>query len=232
MKICNHCNKKKEYKEYNKNKNTKDNYSNTCRLCIKNINMNSYQNNKEIYNKKAQNHYQNNKEIYIQKALVRQKLNPEKAKEYMTKYINKIGIENYRKLCYKSINKKYKNDINFKLRCNLSSRLLETLKKQKTYKSNSILKLIGCSIKELKKHIENQFKPEMNWENHGEVWEIDHIKPCSVFDLTQEEEQRKCFNYNNLQPLFKTTKIAENLGYINEIGNRNKSSKILYFPIS
>jgi hypothetical protein len=64
----------------------------------------------------------------------------------------------------------------------------------------------------------------MTWENHGDIWEIDHIQPCSSFNLTQEIEQQKCFYYTNLQPLFKTTQIAQSLGYVNEIGNRNKSS--------
>jgi hypothetical protein len=41
----------------------------------------------------------------------------------------------------------------------------------------------------------------MNWENQGE-WHIDHILPCASFDLTKEEEQRKCFHYTNLQPLW------------------------------
>ena len=69
------------------------------------------------------------------------------------------------------------------------------------------------------------FKPGMSWENYGKIWEIDHIKPCDSFDLTKLEEQQKCFHYTNLQPLFKTTEIAESFGYINQIGNRNKSNK-------
>ena len=32
--------------------------------------------------------------------------------------------------------------------------------------------------------------------------EIDHIKPCSSFNLLDESEQLKCFNYKNLQPLW------------------------------
>ena len=32
--------------------------------------------------------------------------------------------------------------------------------------------------------------------------EIDHIKPCKLFDLTKEEEQRECFHYTNCQPLW------------------------------
>jgi hypothetical protein len=65
----------------------------------------------------------------------------------------------------------------------------------------------------------------MNWENQGMVWEMDHIKPCDSFNLGILEEQYKCFHYTNIQPLFKTTEIAEQNGYKNEIGNRNKSNK-------
>jgi len=57
------------------------------------------------------------------------------------------------------------------------------------------------------------------------VWEVDHIKSCFKFDMNIVEEQKQCFNYVNLQPLFKTTKIAESFGYTNQIGNRNKSNK-------
>jgi hypothetical protein len=65
----------------------------------------------------------------------------------------------------------------------------------------------------------------MNWSNHGVVWEIDHIIPLSSFDFKKEIEIYKAFHYTNLQPLFKTTEIAESYGYKNEIGNRNKGDK-------
>jgi hypothetical protein len=67
----------------------------------------------------------------------------------------------------------------------------------------------------------------MTWENHGVIWEIDHTKPCAAFDLTNLEQQKECFHHTNLQPLFKTTEIAESFGYTNQIGNRNKSNKII-----
>ncbi len=41
----------------------------------------------------------------------------------------------------------------------------------------------------------------MTWDNYGE-WHIDHIKPCALFDFTKEEQQRECFHYTNLQPLW------------------------------
>jgi len=61
--------------------------------------------------------------------------------------------------------------------------------------------LLGCTIKEFKQHIESQFSEGMSWDNHGE-WHIDHIKPISSFDLTQEAEQKKAFHYLNVQPLW------------------------------
>ena len=46
----------------------------------------------------------------------------------------------------------------------------------------------------------------MSWDNHGygdDKWHIDHIKPCSKFDLSIIKNQEMCFNYINLQPLWK-----------------------------
>jgi hypothetical protein len=43
----------------------------------------------------------------------------------------------------------------------------------------------------------------MTWENHGKFgWHIDHIIPCASFDLTDLEQQKKCFHYTNFQPLW------------------------------
>ena len=63
--------------------------------------------------------------------------------------------------------------------------------------------LLGCSIEHARKHLESQFREGMKWDNHGKYgWHIDHIIPCASFDLTDPEQQKKCFNYKNLQPLW------------------------------
>ena len=41
----------------------------------------------------------------------------------------------------------------------------------------------------------------MSWDNYGQ-WHIDHIRPCSGFNLLDPIEQRVCFHYTNLQPLW------------------------------
>jgi hypothetical protein len=66
----------------------------------------------------------------------------------------------------------------------------------------------------------------MSWDNYGKFgWHLDHIKPCKRFDLTSKDEQKKCFHYTNMQPLWATNKIAEKYGVYNYIGNLNKQDK-------
>lgn len=61
--------------------------------------------------------------------------------------------------------------------------------------------LLGCSIEYLIKHLESNFSDGMIWENRGQ-WHVDHIVPCASFDLTKPENQRACFHWTNLQPLW------------------------------
>jgi len=130
-------------------------------------------------------------------------------KEYSQKYYQKN-----REKILKYLKNRRKNDINYKLKCNLRLRLWHGIKGN--VKSNSTIKLLGCSIPELRKYLENKFKFGMTWENYGKVWEIDHIKPCASFDLSKPKEQRECFHYTNLQPL----SVHEN-----RIKSRNKRKK-------
>ena len=60
---------------------------------------------------------------------------------------------------------------------------------------------IGCSVSKLRLYLENQFNENMNWNNYGSYWHIDHIIPCDAFDLSIPMQQKECFNYLNLQPL-------------------------------
>jgi hypothetical protein len=76
------------------------------------------------------------------------------------------------------------------------------------YPSSKIGKLIGCSKPDLIAHIEAQFTRGMSWANYGRHgWWIDHIKPCATFDLTKPKQQRACFNYLNLRPLWRTDNL-------------------------
>jgi hypothetical protein len=50
----------------------------------------------------------------------------------------------------------------------------------------------------------------MSWENYGyRGWHLDHINPCAAFDLTIPEQQKRCFHYTNLQPMWWKQNIAK-----------------------
>lgn len=101
------------------------------------------------------------------------------------------------------VKNKMKTDIIYKLRRALRRRFKNLLKYKSVKKYNSVIDFIGCSMNEFKHHLEKQFKDGMSWDNYGyRGWHIDHIKPCAKFDLTNIDEQRKCFHYTNLQPLW------------------------------
>lgn len=68
-------------------------------------------------------------------------------------------------------------------------------------KAARTLELLGCSVQYLRDWLAWQFVPGMTWENYGQ-WHVDHIKPCAAFDLNDPAQQRECFNYMNLQPLW------------------------------
>jgi hypothetical protein len=106
---------------------------------------------------------------------------------------------------------KRKIDNNFKILCNLRIRICNTLKRNT--KSVSTLNLLGCSIEFLKKHLQSKFQSGMSFSNYGK-WHIDHIRPCKSFDLSKVSEQRKCFNYTNLQPLWARDNLSKGDKYI------------------
>ena len=129
--------------------------------------------------------------------------NAEKKKEQMRAYHKQNPDK--RRIYY---NNRYKTDLNYKLTDNLRNRVRKTLNGKS--KSKNTLKLLGCSVDFLKKHIESQFEPGMSWENYGfDGWHMDHIVPCASFDLSDPEQQQKCFHYSNLQPLWAKDNISK-----------------------
>jgi hypothetical protein len=172
-----------------------------------------YKNHKEQYQKRSKKYYQKHKEKIIHQTKQYQMVNKSKIskahKIYWYKNRKKFAIrkkiyyiKNKKQIIRKSKNyilKKRKIDINFKLKEQLRSRLYKALKGNP--KLETTMELIGCSIEKFRQHLESKFTKGMSWQNYGK-WHIDHIKPCASFNLSKPEEQRKCFNYKNLQPLW------------------------------
>jgi hypothetical protein len=119
--------------------------------------------------------------------------NSEKYKEYYSKIKQKKISKTI-----EYTKKRIKEDPEYKLRHTLGTKMTSFIRSIKN--SNVFL---GCDIITFINHIEKQFTSEMSWDNHGIVWEVDHIKPISSFKLSDLEQQKQCFHYTNLQPLIK-----------------------------
>lgn len=125
-----------------------------------------------------------------------------KQKHYL-KHKDKIKnrVKEYNKINRNAMRKAlYKNRPEQKIVHNQRVRLNELLKSKK---QNSTTKLLGCTAIELKTHIEKQFEKGMTWDNYGLYgWHLDHIIPCAMFNLFDENDLKQCFHYTNLQPLW------------------------------
>jgi hypothetical protein len=88
-----------------------------------------------------------------------------------------------------------------RLRRYLSRRMNLALHEQGEYKRSSLSNYIGCTMPELRAWLEKQFKRGMTWGNYGPYWHVDHILPCSSFDLSNPKHVLQCFHFTNLRPL-------------------------------
>jgi len=96
---------------------------------------------------------------------------------------------------------RYRSDPQFAMVKRLRSSLNQSLKRARASKSTNTMSFVGCTASELVAHLESLFLPGMTWENRR-MWHIDHILPCASFDLTDPDQQKKCYHFSNLQPLW------------------------------
>jgi hypothetical protein len=94
----------------------------------------------------------------------------------------------------------------FKLRCNLSTLIWVSLKRNGYSKNSKTYNILGCTISEFKQYLENKFTKGMNWQNNGE-WHLDHIYPTSL--AKDKEELLKLNHYTNFQPLWAVDNIKK-----------------------
>lgn len=190
-KYCKDCKKLIDALYYQKNKNTirkkQTKYRNSFKLEINKKRRENYLINCETIKNRNKLWQKNNKELKKQLDKNYQQKNKYKISARMKKYQKERCL----------------NDIEYKITRNLRRRIWGALFKNLDNKSKTTIDLLGCSPKQLKEHLEIKFKDGMSWDNYGvNGWHVDHIKPCASFDLTDSEQQKECFHYSNLQPLW------------------------------
>jgi hypothetical protein len=128
----------------------------------------------------------------------------ERRREKVLERAKKYRLENKEKVrlsAKTSRKKKRDSDPMYRLKCNLRRRCLLALHGH--YKDNTTFELIGCTYEKLKNYLEKQFSDGMTWDNYGiKGWHVDHKKPCASFDLSDPKQQKECFHFSNLQPMW------------------------------
>ncbi len=119
--------------------------------------------------------------------------NPEKEAQRWQEWYERIGREHIRLRRQTNLSARLANQ----LRCRLNMAI-----RGNANRAGSAVKDLGCSTEALRCHLESQFVFGMTWENWGIEWEVDHIKPLGLFDLTDRQQFLEACHYTNLQPLF------------------------------
>jgi hypothetical protein len=209
-KVCNCCKAEKEFSKfiYRKDNNT---YKGIC---------------KECNNAKVRERYNNSEEERIKKALYR-KENKEHRIELNKKYYyqdiekgrvkgrriyskNKEEVNTRRRLVHAE---RIKTDPRYRVAKNMRRRINHVLRGK--IKSGKTIELLGCSPEEFIIYLTPLLKPGMTIDKIStDEIHLDHIIPICMFDLLDEEQQRKCFHYTNYQPLWAVENLSKNRRYV------------------
>ena len=84
----------------------------------------------------------------------------------------------------------------------MKSRTNKACKSQNVRKTNKTFDLLGCSHSIFKRWIIHQLNGNMTLENYGSVWQFDHCLPIASFNLLDENDVKKCFNWFHLRPIY------------------------------
>ena len=198
LKKCCHCKKELPFNEFCPSKTGKYGLHNHCRGCKKILR-------RAWYVKKGMTAEQKEKQrkygLSAEGIAARKKFYASNTAAILKRSRERRRKPEVKRLTNITRNKRYHSDPLFRIAVNLRSRVRAAL--NGLSKSAPTLKLIGCSLEELRTHLEQKFLTGMTWENYGtKGWHIDHIIPCSSFDLSKEDQLKKCFNWSNMQPLW------------------------------
>lgn len=207
MKKCSKCKQEKPLELFCKSSVAKDGLNPWCLRCRQEYKKKWVSENS---NKVIQDNHQWYSKNRDKKALMRKKYyiaNKERVRALSNSW-REANRSRVNKNSYRARVARMANDISFRLKILVWKRIYCALKANKGGKRTEFI--IGCTIQELKAHIESLFQPGMSWENWSkDGWHLDHILPLSSFDLTNPKELKKACHYNNLQPLWAKDNLSK-----------------------
>jgi len=221
-KVCTGCNIEKNYDEFYKDKNGKFGLQSECKTC---------QSERQKQRMKQLQPIVLTLEEKNTITKVCTECNIEKSYyEFDKKKKGKFGIYSQCKVCVSEQNKqrkqkpevkarrnerlreRLKTDPKFKLDQNMSNAIRQSLKSRGSSKGGSSwLDYVDYTLEQLAEHLEKQFDDKMTWENQGSYWDVDHIIAKATFNYSSpyDEEFKKCWALDNLQPLEKKDNMSK-----------------------
>lgn len=138
-------------------------------------------------------------------------------REYNKTY-RQHNIEYFRRKKCEYHHIRMKTDPNYRIESRFRVRIRQALKTNAKHTTSK--ELLGCTIEEFKLHLQETaiLNGYLNFDINNyssDEYHIDHIIPCSSFDLTDPEQQKQCFHYTNQQILTS----YENLRKSDKVGN-------------
>lgn len=159
-------------------------------------------------------YYQKNKDAIGEKKRARRASDPQKTKAAdRAAYVRYRDRDKARRAARRKelaayMRHKRNSDPVFAVADRLRRRINQALASKGARKAAGLVDVSGCNLGELVAHIERQFLPGMSWENRRQ-WHIDHIVPCSAFDLTDPAQQSVAFHYTNLRPVWSSENLSK-----------------------
>lgn len=182
MKQCVVCFEVKRQDDFKKDRRLISGISGYCKKCHNSKNR-QYPKDEDAIRANGRRHYEKNKDARNEIASKYKKDNHEWIRTWRN---------NYQK-------ERRNSDVLFRVSQNIRSRVNLIIRKNKEITSGGLKDTLGCSLLELKSHIEKRFVDGMSWDNYGE-WHLDHIMPL-ISAKTSEELNALC-HYTNMQPLW------------------------------
>jgi hypothetical protein len=199
VKSCRTCKQEKPLTEFSRYAQAADGLRPVCKCCINAYNRQKRAEHLHQYQTGQRKRYQLNPQKFRAEKLVYEAEHKAEKAAYDKVYRQRNALKQAQ--AKREWTERNRTNPLVKLKRNLRRRLHHVL--AGTNKAASTMELIGCTIDELRSHLEGQFTALMSWDNYGPYgWHVDHRQPCYTFDLTDPDQQRVCFHFSNLRPLW------------------------------
>jgi hypothetical protein len=201
-KTCSKCNTERDTTEYRKAKQARDGLRSICKPCDK------------LFEKghRATTVEKRSKAATEYRAKNRDKLN-KYHQDWYEKNLKDKGVhsdrpeyyQHYRSMVNQTQKERLKEDLAFKIKRNVGRMMKNFFNKtRRTYE------IVGCTQEHFHEWILWQADlDDIDMQQYGEDYHIDHVVPCAAFRLADEEEQRWCFNWSNMRPMLAVENIRK-----------------------